>query len=113
MSFPSGNIMSKFGMIWYGWFTLRSPHVDAVTVLFGNVELPPKGVDDFDVVFEIADPQWSARCEVVANNSFIGEHHDDAGGEALAPSLFRHEAKEVLWGGASQEVDLWRVNLDV
>ena len=76
--------------------THLAPVVDGVLVVLGRRELSNKAIDNRKVVNHIPR-KIAARVskEVISYDPFVGEDHDDAGGEALVPGVFGHELDEV------------------
>ena len=86
--------------------TTSTPFHDAILVFFGNFKLSDDAIHGLEVVKEVRVEGSLDFGEVIGEPLFVGVNEDDAGGEALIPSEFRHELEKIGRGRACEHVEL-------
>ena len=67
------------------------PVVNCIAIIFCDFELTDLFIDDSKIICKVSGISLLDFCEIIANNPFVREDHDQAGSEALTPSLLWHQ----------------------
>ena len=85
-------------MVWHRLLADLSPIIDRASEILCCFKLAAKAIDKTQIVNHISGeiPRRVGE-EVIGDYPFVGEDHEDSGGEALVPGVLGHELDEITW----------------